>query len=590
MGDFGNCEDFMKNNGHSKTIIHIDIDCFYAQVEILKNPSLRNKPVGVKQKNYVITSNYIARGYGIKKCMFITDAIKLCPSLVLVNGEDLHDYKQMSSNVTDIVKTFSDKVEKLGLDENFVDVTDIVFRKMNDRSEVFKTEGHIYNNIIETDCNCGCSERLRIGSVIAKEIRDKIRNQLGLSCCAGISYNKLLAKLVTSANKPDQQTVVFPSTALNLIQNLGNVGRIPGVGFRTCEILNSLGISSVTDLQNFPLKILEKHLLKSNALKLKKASFGIDDDDVKTSGKPQSISLEDACRKLTSIEEVSLKLHSLVQRLLVLIKEDGRQPTTARVTVRKYNQCDRQQTRESKQCSISAEWFKKPECFSEKIVNVFVELFHKLVDVSKPFHLTLIGITVTKFFENVSPKKSIVTFFQKSQLLQDNEDDEEKLILTQEPEKRYELNVSAEESDKQFLASSSRQKEFSLENTDVKNSWVAIECPKGVDEKVFHELPRSIQDELIMYSSFLLQNGDKTGETTFSENPHKPEFSACNSEQTVNTPGSKPCPIGIDEQVFMQLPSDIQDELIQNLNACDYKKPCKNSKQNSIERYFSKVT
>lgn len=226
-------------------------------------------------------------------------------------------------------------------------------------------------------------------------------------------------------------------------------------------------------------------------------------------------------------------------------------------------------------------------------MKVFVELFHKLVDVSKPFHLTLIGITVTKFLENISPKKSILTFFQKSLLLQDNEDSEEKVILSQEFEKPYELSVSAEESDKQFLASCSRQKSFSLENTVVKNSQVGTECPKGVDEKVFHELPRNIQDELIMYSSFLLQKGDKMGETAFNEtmeNLHKSEFSVCNSERTVNIPSTKPCPTGIDEQVFSQLPSDIQDELIQNLNACHYRKPCKNSKQNSIERYFSKVT
>lgn len=70
---------------HSRTIIHIDIDCFYAQVEILKNPNLKNVPLGIQQKNIVVTSNYIAREYGIKKCMQIVEAKKLCPGLVLGN-------------------------------------------------------------------------------------------------------------------------------------------------------------------------------------------------------------------------------------------------------------------------------------------------------------------------------------------------------------------------------------------------------------------------------------------------------------------------------------------------------------------------
>lgn len=68
---------------HARTIIHIDIDCFYAQVEILKNPDLANIPLGIQQKNIVVTSNYVAREYGIQKCMLVTEAKSLCPQLVL---------------------------------------------------------------------------------------------------------------------------------------------------------------------------------------------------------------------------------------------------------------------------------------------------------------------------------------------------------------------------------------------------------------------------------------------------------------------------------------------------------------------------
>lgn len=89
----------MQSNDHSRVIVHIDIDCFYAQVEINKKPELANLPVGVQQKNIVVTSNYVAREYGIKKCMLVKEAQELCPNLVLVKGEDLHDYRQISYKV-----------------------------------------------------------------------------------------------------------------------------------------------------------------------------------------------------------------------------------------------------------------------------------------------------------------------------------------------------------------------------------------------------------------------------------------------------------------------------------------------------------
>ena len=74
---------------HSRVIIHIDIDCFYAQVEMVADPSLVSKPLGIQQKNIVVTCNYVARASGVGKCMLVTEALKVCPALVLVNGEDL---------------------------------------------------------------------------------------------------------------------------------------------------------------------------------------------------------------------------------------------------------------------------------------------------------------------------------------------------------------------------------------------------------------------------------------------------------------------------------------------------------------------
>lgn len=105
-------------DSHPRTIIHIDIDCFYAQVEEIRNPLLRTKPLGIQQKNIIVTCNYIARQYGIHKLMLLSEAKKLCPQLTLVNGEDLTNYRKMSARIFDILLMFTPFVEKLGMDEN----------------------------------------------------------------------------------------------------------------------------------------------------------------------------------------------------------------------------------------------------------------------------------------------------------------------------------------------------------------------------------------------------------------------------------------------------------------------------------------
>lgn len=113
--------------GHSRTIIHIDIDCFYAQVEMIRRPELRHVPLGIQQKHIVVTCNYIARERGVKKLVFVSDAKKKCPELVLVNGEDLTVYREFSGKVHSLLtRKFTPLVERLGMDENFLDVTELV--------------------------------------------------------------------------------------------------------------------------------------------------------------------------------------------------------------------------------------------------------------------------------------------------------------------------------------------------------------------------------------------------------------------------------------------------------------------------------
>lgn len=120
--------------GHERTIIHFDIDCFYAQVEMILNPSLSNQPVGIQQKHIIVTCNYIARERGLKKLMRLSEAKKQCPDLVIVNGEDLTKYRDFSKKVNDLLLEITPNVERLGFDENFLDVTNIVEARMKDKT------------------------------------------------------------------------------------------------------------------------------------------------------------------------------------------------------------------------------------------------------------------------------------------------------------------------------------------------------------------------------------------------------------------------------------------------------------------------
>lgn len=218
------------NYDHSRTIIHFDVDCFYAQVEEIRNPNLQDKPLGVYQKHIVVTSNYLARRYGITKCITITEAKRLCPSLVLVNGEDLINYRRMSQSIFEVIHETVSAVEKLGFDENFIDVTDLVNTRLTNKS-ITETDNNFLTyppNKSVYECSCGCGERLLEGALIAEEIRKNLFDKLKIKCCAGISHNKLLAKLVGSMNKPNNQTILVSIYDEEFMRSLLKLNKITG--------------------------------------------------------------------------------------------------------------------------------------------------------------------------------------------------------------------------------------------------------------------------------------------------------------------------------------------------------------------------
>ncbi|XP_038073485.1 DNA polymerase iota-like isoform X2 [Patiria miniata] len=411
----------LKVMSHTRTIIHIDLDCYYAQVEMVRNPALRTKPLGIQQKYLLVTCNYVARARGVTKLMRITDALQRCPDLVIVNGEDLTHYREMSYRITELLQQFSPLVERLGFDENFIDVSHLVSQRLQreeGRTEVF---GHVYGETAtnsETNsppiCTCGCHQRLLLASHIAHEMREALWTQLGLTSCAGVAHNKLLAKLVGSTHKPNDQTTLYPHMLGSLMASLTKVTQVPGIGHSTGKKLSSMGITTLDQLIEAPLSVLKEEFGYQTACTMQKLCQGHDESPVVQSGPPQSISDEDSFRKCSSLQEAQVKMKALLCSLLQRLRKDGRQPHTLRLSVRKYSRVHKW-TRESRQCGmpdgILHSLQSDEDGTASKLLDLCVGLFHKMVDTSQPFHLTLISVCFAKFQSQSRTTSDITKFF-----------------------------------------------------------------------------------------------------------------------------------------------------------------------------------
>ena len=192
----------------------IDLDCFYAQVEMVHNPALKDKPIGIRQKNLMVTCNYIARNMGVKKTMSINEAKKFLPSLVIIDGSNIDKYRVASNKVFDFLCTFG-TVEKGGMDEFYLDVKDYIDNGLIDESTC-----HFYGEM---------STELQLLSCTVHSIRQQLFDSLGYTTSSGISTSKLFAKLCADIHKPFQQTTFSADYAQSHLLTVP-VKHIPGFG------------------------------------------------------------------------------------------------------------------------------------------------------------------------------------------------------------------------------------------------------------------------------------------------------------------------------------------------------------------------
>ncbi|HAV12314.1 MAG TPA: DNA polymerase IV [Opitutae bacterium] len=230
----------------NRRIVHIDMDCFYAAVEMREHPELGNRPVavgGASGRGVLTTCNYAAREYGVRSAMPVFKARALCPNLVILPVR-FELYRAASGVVRDIFKRYTDLIEPLSLDEAYLDLT----------------------------------HHKRSGAELAGEIRQAIYDETQLTASAGIAPNKLIAKIASDWNKPNGQCVVAPSRIDEFMHPLP-VRRIWGVGPKSAAKLTAMGIETCGELQALDQTELAQNF-GSFGLELYKLCRGIDERPV----------------------------------------------------------------------------------------------------------------------------------------------------------------------------------------------------------------------------------------------------------------------------------------------------------------------
>lgn len=273
-----------------RKIIHIDMDCFYAQVEMRDNPEYQNKPIAVggnSVRGVLCTCNYQARSFGVRSAMPNHMAKKLCPDLIIVNGR-MAVYQEVSQQIRTIFSRYTDVIEPLSLDEAYLDVTG---------SEL-----------------CQGSATL-----IAERIRLDIFNETQLTASAGIAPNKFLAKIASDENKPNGQCVVSPTQVEAFVEQL-SLKKIPGIGPKTAKRLSHHGFENCRDVRESSIVELQK-ILGKQAVNLYHRSFGIDNRSVETSRDRKSLAVETTLAiDLSNLPACLLVLDKIYQKLLVRLE------------------------------------------------------------------------------------------------------------------------------------------------------------------------------------------------------------------------------------------------------------------------------
>lgn len=332
-----------------KKIIHIDMDCFYAAVEMRDFPEYRDIPLAVGgdgPRSVLCTCNYQARQFGVHSAMSAIKAKQLCPELTIVHGR-MAVYKEVSDHIREIFSRYTNLIEPLSLDEAYLDVSD---------STLFHGSA----------------------TLIAEQIRADIFNELKLTASAGVAPNKFIAKIASDENKPNGQCVISPDKVSDFVDQL-SLKKIPGIGPKTFQKLQSFGFSTCADVRASSIPNLTT-IVGKFATSLYQKAHGIDNRSLEVSRQRKSLAIEttlaaDLFFEIECLAVIETLYPKLLQRLE---KVKGRKIIRQGIKLKfaDFNQTTVEQR------SINAEH------------NVFNELLTKAFERGKGRGIRLVGLTL----------------------------------------------------------------------------------------------------------------------------------------------------------------------------------------------------
>ncbi|MCL1097112.1 DNA polymerase IV [Shewanella gelidii] len=343
-----------------KKIIHIDMDCYFAAVEMRDFPELRNKPVAVggshERRGVISTCNYLARQFGVRSAMATAYAHRLCPHLVLVPGR-MQVYKEISQQIRAIFSRYTELIEPLSLDEAYLDVSD-------------------------------CQEYQGSATRIAEAIRKDIFDETGLTASAGIAPIKFLAKIASDLNKPNGQYVITPDDIPEFVETLP-LRKIPGVGKVTGKKLEALGLHTCGDVQRYPNHQLIEQFGKFGHLLIER-SKGIDNRGISAHRERKSVGVETTLAKdIHTLSQCEQIMPGLIQELSVRVSRSAKERRIQKQVVKLKFSDFKQTTIEQRSDEIS--------------VKLFYDLLNQAIERRGDRGIRLLGVSVGLHSEKEAP-------------------------------------------------------------------------------------------------------------------------------------------------------------------------------------------
>jgi DNA polymerase-4 len=291
--------------GDPRRILHIDMDAFFASVEVMRNPSLRGKPIVVGgdpegTRGVVSSASYEARHFGVRSAMPIVQARKLCPQAIFIRGS--HGlYGEVSRHIHEILERVAPLVQMASIDEAYIDIT-------------------------------GSLKLFGGDEAIARKIKNDIRTETGLPCTVAVASNKLVSKVAANEVKPDGLLIIPLGGEQAYLAPLP-LGKLPGMGPKTCQTLEAMGILTAGQLVTASMALLEPVFGHQMATVLRHTAQGFGSDELTLDHTPKSISRETTFpRDLTDWNEIETIAGQLAEHCAHTLREESLE--TRRVTLK----------------------------------------------------------------------------------------------------------------------------------------------------------------------------------------------------------------------------------------------------------------